>query len=180
MINAGWSQDLQSYQVEVPVPKFIMTAPDTGGEPWTYNGFEGTEKGTMWITVATRFTAAETPRLLFEKAKIDTLGWNYTGYHDLDYYAPGDDHRRVVSVAALIARFGHITLVTEEDNESFLRGTAGSSSGEACEAPGWLKERLQSRLAIKATSHAFSEENVFTVQDVGSLRVSIFGTLDLR
>ena len=112
----------------------------------------------MWITVATRLTAAETPRLLFEKAKIGTFGWNYTGYYNLDYYESGDDHRRVFSVAALIARFGHILLVIEEDNQSFLRGSAGSSSGEASESPDWLQERLKSPLALKATSYALSEE----------------------
>ena len=156
-MHAGWSQDLQSYQVEVPVPKFIRTVDDGDEEPWTFNGFEGTEKGTMWITVAKRLTAGETLTLPSEKARLSTPGWNYTGYHHSDYYEPADDHHHVVSSEALIATFGHALLVTEEDNESFQHGTAGSSSGDACESPEWLKERLQSRLAIKATSHAFSE-----------------------
>ena len=38
------------------------------------------------------------------KQKKDTIRWNYTCYHHVDYYEPGDDHRRVVSVAALIAK----------------------------------------------------------------------------
>ena len=47
VVNAGWSQDLQAYQVEVPVPKFIRSVDDGDEEPWTFNGCEGTEKGAM-------------------------------------------------------------------------------------------------------------------------------------
>ena len=42
--NAGWSKDLLSYQVEVPIPKFIRAAFSGNGEPWCFNGFEGTDK----------------------------------------------------------------------------------------------------------------------------------------
>ena len=48
--------------------------------------------------------------------------------------------------------------IREEDNDSFVRGDAltGSSSGGA--TPIRIQEPLKSRLAIMATSHAFSEE----------------------
>ena len=45
---------------------------------WSFNGFDATEKGTMWITVARRMSSQETPTLLFEEAKLHTLGWNCT------------------------------------------------------------------------------------------------------
>ena len=106
------------------------------------------------MTVVRRFSPEDKPTLFFEKARLNTLGWNYTGHHHLDFYKADDNHHHVVSVEALMARFGHALLLTGEHNESFLRGTAGSASGDACGALEWL----QSRLAIKATSQAFSEE----------------------
>ena len=67
VINAGWSADALSFQVEVPCPRFIRTVEATDGTRWTYDGEEGTEKGTMWITVAVRGTVGETSHLKFEK-----------------------------------------------------------------------------------------------------------------
>ena len=117
VVKSGWSQDALSFQVEVPCPRFIRTVESTDGTGWTHEGEEGTEKGTMWFTVAVRGKFGETPHLMFEKAHVYTLGWNYTGFH-LDAYIPGDDHRRVCSISALVARFGNSLLVIEDDRDS--------------------------------------------------------------
>ena len=99
------------------------------GDEWHFNGFEFTDMGTMWITVAQRMTTDETPRLFFEKAKLNTLGWDYTAYHHLDFYEDWNNHNRVVSIEALIARHGTGAIITEEDQQSYDRKTARSSSG---------------------------------------------------
>ena len=70
----------------------------------------------------------ETPKFFFEKAKFDTLGWDYTAYHHMDRYPEGDNHNRVMSIEALIARHGTGAILTEEDQQSFDRKTFGSSS----------------------------------------------------
>ena len=43
-----------SLQVEVPIAKFVRTVTSANGEPWSFTGFEATDKGTKWITVAKR------------------------------------------------------------------------------------------------------------------------------
>ena len=83
--NVGWSAEGLSLQAEVPGPKFQRTMTSANGDEWYFNGFEATARGTMWITVAQRMTRDETPKLFFEKAKFDTLGWDYTAYHHLDF-----------------------------------------------------------------------------------------------
>ena len=70
--------------MEVLCPKLFRSVEESDGTVWTFDGEEGIVKGTMWITVASRADVREPPHLKFEKAHIDTLGWNYTGYHHLD------------------------------------------------------------------------------------------------
>ena len=77
------------------------------GSEWYYNGFQATTKGTMWITAAQRVNQTETPTLFFDKAKFNTLGWDYTAYHHMDWYPDGHNHNRVVSIEALLARHGN-------------------------------------------------------------------------
>ena len=141
--NYGWSADGLSLQAEVPVPKFVHVVTSSNGDEWLFNGFDATDKGTMWITVAQRGSPSETPKLLFEKAKLNTLGWDYTGYHHLDFYEDGHNHNRVVSIEALIARHGTGAVLTEDDQQSYIRSCVGSSSdGVSASTPDWLRAMM--------------------------------------
>ena len=121
--------------------------------------FQATAKGTMWITVAQRSTRDETPQLFFEKAKFDTLGWDYTAYHHMDCYLDGHNHNRVVAIEAFIARHGTGAILTEEDQQSLDRKTIGSSSdGNSASTPEWLRAMMSTRLAIKAAAQSTVNE----------------------
>ena len=119
----------------------------------------------MWITVASRASRSETPTLLFEKAKLKTLGWDYTAYHHLDWYEDGHNHNRVVSIEALIAGHGEGAVITEEDQQSYDRSSVGRSSDGPSDpvsgrnpVPVWLRAMMSTRMAIKAEAQSFSEE----------------------
>ena len=136
----------------------VRVVKNADGTYWSLDGEVDTEKGAMWLTVADSTDLGDMQYLRMEKAHVHTYGWNYTGSHHLDVYGLDDNHQRLCSIAALVARFGNMCPITEVDKDGVVREPQGSGDVPSAANFPWLRQRLGINMALTNKAHQLSEE----------------------